>query len=201
MITLNDISILIVSAVKDFNRLIEVYTHIRELYPLNEIVIVYDNMNQSLITAEDRNLIQVPTTERVYVSRGYNLAMKHSTKPAFVFLHDDTYPAPGFLENLLPHITETQFCNFCQVEPPIFNQEDSIYKPIRDFGLKDTPFRKDAFFEFCNHRDSLLQQRVQPAPYGGFFMSGLKETFMKIGGFDETFKPYFFEDAENAYVC
>ncbi len=196
MITLSDISILIVSAVKDLNRLNEVYVHIRAMYPENEIVVVYDNINQSLITADDVNLIQVPTTERVYVSRGYNLAMQQSTKPAFVFLHDDTYPAPGFLENLLPHITETQFCNFCQVEPPVFNEKDSIYKPIRNFGLKDTAFQKNAFFEFCRERELNLETTSQPSPYGGFFMSGMKSSFIKVGGFDETFNPYFHEDAD-----
>ena len=199
MITTNDISLLIVSAVRDLARLKEVYSHIREQYPTNEIVVVYDNINEVLLPTTDVHLIQVPTVERVYVSSGYNLAVQHSTKKAFVFLHDDTYTAPNFLENLVPHITETMFCNFCTVEPPIFNDPDTIQKPIRNFGLKNTPFQKEEFFAFCQQREqslSHISHRTEPSPFGGFFMAGLKDTFLSVGGFDESFKPYFHEDAD-----
>lgn len=196
MITLNDISILIVTAAKDFHRFESVYSHIRKQYPTNEIVIVYDNINKNLLNVNDPNLIQVPTDRRVYVSIGYNLAVKYSTKKCFVFLHDDTYTAPNFLENLLPHLTPEIFCNFITIEPPVFGDPDTIYKPIRNLGLNSKEFSKEKLDSFYYEHIQRLSHITEPSIYGGFFMAGFKKSFLDIGGFDEDYQPYFFEDSD-----
>lgn len=187
---------LITTAGRDPQRLISVYNHIRSQYAENEIVVIYDDVQDHCLSKDDPHLKQITSDKRVYVSGGYNLALKHSTKPAFVFLHDDTYPAPEFLENLAKHITDNCFCNFCQVEPPVFGEADSILKPIRDFGLRNTPFQKEEFEQFYWSRKEVLPHTVQPSPYGGFFMAGMKDSILSVGGFDETFQPFFFEDSD-----
>lgn len=194
MNTLDNISILIVTALNDANRLKSVYHHTRAQYPSTEIVIVYDNCCSVL--EEDAHLIQVETTDRVYVSKGYNLAIKNSTKDFFVFLHDDTYTAPNFLENLLPHLSDTTFCNFVAVEPPIFGNPNTIQKPINNFGLSAETFDKESFDLFYWNHTSNLPHTSEPSPFGGFFMAGSVHTFRSIGGFDEQFVPYFFEDSD-----
>lgn len=196
MITLNDISILIVTAVKDLHCLESVYNHIRKQYPINEIVIVYDNINKNILDVSDPNLIQVPTNKRVYVSIGYNLAVKHSTKKYFIFLHDDTYTAPDFLENLLPHLTPEVFCNFITIEPPTFGDPDTIYKPIKNLGLNSKEFSKEKLDSFYYEHIKKLSYITEPSIYGGFFMAGYKESFLNVGGFDEDYQPYFFEDSD-----
>lgn len=196
MITLNDISILIVTAVKDLHRLESVYNHIRKQYPTNEIVIVYDNIDKNVLDINDPNLIQVPTNRRVYVSIGYNLAIKNSTKKCFVFLHDDTYTAPNFLENLLPHLTPKVFCNFVTIEPPTFGDPDTIYKPIKNLGLNSKEFSKEKLDSFYYEHIKKLPHITEPSIYGGFFMAGYKESFLDVGGFDEDYQPYFFEDSD-----
>jgi GT2 family glycosyltransferase len=196
MITLNDVSILIVSAAKSIPRLESVYKHTRVQYPDNEIVIVYDNISENVLNVEDSNLIQVTTDKRVYVSVGYNLAMKHSTKSCFVFLHDDTYTAPNFLENLIPHIKKDVFATFVQIEPPKFHTTSTLQKPIKNFGYSESEFDKNELDKFFYEYVPSLPYNVEPAPFGGFFMSGYKESFLSIGGFDEEFQPYFFEDSD-----
>jgi len=196
MITLNDISILIVSAVNDIHRFESVYYHTRQQYPNNEIVIVYDNINEKILNVDDPNLIQVPTNNRVYVSIGYNLAIKHSTKKCFVFLHDDTYTAPNFLENLLPYLSPDVFCNFITIEPPTFNNPDTIYKPIKNLGLNSKEFSKEKLDSFYYSHIEKLPYITEPSTYGGFFMAGYKESFLSVGGFDEDYQPYFFEDSD-----
>jgi GT2 family glycosyltransferase len=196
MITLNDVSILIVTAAKSIPRLESVYTHTRAQYPNNEIVIVYDNIREKLLNVEDHNLIQVTTDRRVYVSVGYNLAIKHSTKSCFVFLHDDTYTAPNFLENLIPHIKKDIFATFVQIEPPKFHTISTLQKPIRNFGLDESSFNKNELNKFYYEYTPTLPHNVEPAPFGGFFMSGYKDSFLSVGGFDEEFQPYFFEDSD-----
>lgn len=196
MITLNDISILIVTAVKDFHRLESVYNHIRKQYPTNEIVIVYDNIDKKLLNVEDLNLIQIPTNKRVYVSGGYNLAIKYSTKKCFVFLHDDTYTAPDFLENLLPYLSPEVFCNFITIEPPTFGNPDTIYKPIKNLGLNSKEFSKEKLDSFYYEHIKKLSYITEPSIYGGFFMAGFKESFLSVNGFDEDYQPYFFEDSD-----
>lgn len=196
MLTLSDFSFLLVTPGKDVDRLRGVYDSIRAEYPKNEIVIVYDNNTAAILNSDDENLIEVSTDHRVYVSEGYNLALYNCSKKCFVFLHDDTFIAKNFLENIIPNVTETQFCNFVTVEPPLYNEPDTIQKPIKNFGRSISEFDLNAFNQFCEQRIKLLPKDIFESPYGGFFMAGYKSSIDAIGGFDITFKPYFFEDAD-----
>lgn len=196
MITLNDFSLLIVTAANNHKRLIGVYNSIRSQYPDNEIVIVYDNQPAIGINSNDSNLIEIGTTERVYVSKGYNLALKHCTKTCFVFLHDDTFVAPNFLENMIPHISEQQFCNFTTVEPPLYNDPNTLKKPIQNFGRDVDTFNVTDFNNFCKDHINQLKTHTDSSPYGGFFMAGYKKSIDSVNGFDESFRPYFYEDSD-----
>lgn len=196
MITLNDFSFLIVTRYNDEKRLAGVYNSIRRLYPTNEIVIVYDNITAPKLNPTDENLIEVFSSKRVYVSAGYNLALQHSTKKCFVFIHDDTFIAKNFLENIIPHISERQFCNFTTVEPPIYNDPDTLLKPIKDFGRDMGRFDINSFDTFCDLHMKKIQEPIVESPFGGFFMAGFKESISIVGGFDEYFQPYFYEDAD-----
>jgi GT2 family glycosyltransferase len=196
MITLNDFSFLIVSAVNDVDRLRGVYQSIRSTYPKNEIVIIYENISNISMSDHDDNLIEVRTNERVYVSGGYNLALKHCTKKCFVFLHDDTFLAKNFLENIVPHISETQFCNFTTVEPPLYNDPNTFEKPIMDFGRSMDVFSLDKFNKFCEEHIKKIPSPVVDSPFGGFFMAGYKSSIDTVQGFDEYFQPYFYEDGD-----
>lgn len=196
MITLNDFSFLMVTQANDLDRVRWVYNSVRSLYPHNEIVVVYENKSDIKLNSQDNNLIEIYTNKRVYVSVGYNLAIKNSTNKCFVFIHDDTYIAKNFLENIIPNISQKQFCNFTTVEPPIYGDPDSVAKPIKDFGRDYKTFDIDKFNSFCENHINSLSLKVIDSPFGGFFMSGYKSSFLEVGGFDESFQPYFHEDAD-----
>lgn len=191
MITLNDISFLIVTRANDISRLKLVCSTIRVHYPSNEIIIIYDDVPIALI---DDSITQVSSDKRVYVSGGYNLALKYCTRDCFVFLHDDTIIGPNFLENIIPLITPKQLCNFTTVEPPLYGNVDSIGRPIRNFGRTTQEFNVAAFNTFCEQHISKLPSLYGNSPYGGFFMAGYKKIIDSVGGFDELFQPYFHED-------
>lgn len=196
MITSADFSFLIVTQGKDIARLLGVYSSIRSQYTDSEIVVVYENRSDINLNKVDKNLIEVYTDHRIYVSEGYNLALKNSTRQCFVFIHDDTYVAKNFLENIIPHLTEKQFCNFTTVEPPIYNDPNTPGKPIKDFGRDAKTFDLNAFNAFCEGHISRLQTTVIESPFGGFFMAGFRSSILSVGGFDEYFKPYFHEDGD-----
>jgi GT2 family glycosyltransferase len=196
MITLNDFSFLIVTQAKDMNRLLGAYQSIRFNYPDNEIVIVYENNSDIKIDPKDSNLVEVYTNKRVYVSGGYNLALKNCSKKCFVFFHDDTFLAKNFLENIIPHISETQFCNFTTVEPPLYNDPNTFQKPIMNFGRSMDVFNIDKFNEFCEDHVKKIPSSTIDSPFGGFFMAGYKSSIDSVGGFDEYFQPYFYEDGD-----
>lgn len=196
MLTLNDFSFLIVTKGNDSKRLTGVYNSIRRLYPTNEIVVVYDGTKKIDISPTDQYLTEVSSDKRVYVSAGYNLALKHATKKCFVFLHDDTFVANNFLENIIPHLTETQFCNFTTIEPPLYNDPDTLLKPIRDFGRSMDVFDIEKFNQFYETHVQKITEPVVESPFGGFFMVGYKSSMDSVGGFDEYFQPYFYEDAD-----
>lgn len=196
MITLNDFSFLIVTQAKDLHRLKLAYDSIRMYYPKVEIVIVYENQQNIKLNKEDQNLIEVYTDHRVYVSIGYNLALKHATKKCFVFFHDDTFLSDRFLENIIPHLTEKQFCNFTTVEPPLYDNVDKIERPIKDFGRDPKKFDLQLFNKFCKDHINKLTKTTLESPLGGFFMAGYKSSMQSVGGFDEYFQPYFYEDSD-----
>lgn len=196
MITSNDFSFLLTTAGNSKERLIAAYNSIREQYPDNEIVVIYDNVKSHNINDQDTNLKEVVTDKRVYVSGGYNLALKECTKKCFVFVHDDTFIAPLFLENMIPHITDTQFCNFTTVEPPVFGEQSTMQKPIKDFGRSVDTFVLEDFNKFAMEHINALEEVSTDSPFGGFFMAGMVEPLLNIGGFDESFQPYFYEDSD-----
>jgi GT2 family glycosyltransferase len=196
MATLNDFSFLMVTRYNDEKRLRAAYDSIRRLYPENEIVIVYDNVTAPKLNHLDKHVIEVYSSERVYVSGGYNLALKNCTKKCFVFIHDDTFIAENFLENLLPNVTPTQFCNFSTIEPPLYGDADTDLKPIKDFGRDADAFDWNQFNSYAQFRIGNLSTTTIPSPFGGFFMAGYKDSIESVGMFDEAFKPYFYEDAD-----
>jgi GT2 family glycosyltransferase len=196
MITLNDISFLMVTPGNDRKRIKGVYDSIRLQYPTNEIVIIYDNNSSQEINPNDINLKEISTAERVYVSKGYNMALKECTKKYFVFIHDDTFVAPSFIENLIPHITEKQFCNFTTVEPPLFGNASTFQRPIKDFGRDLDIFVLEDFNKFAQEHINILEESTVESPFGGFFMAGMVSSILSVGGFDESFQPYFHEDSD-----
>ena len=196
MITSNDFSFLITTAGNSRERLVAAYDSIRKQYPENEIVVVYDNTASHDINPQDANLKEIATDRRVYVSGGYNLALKECTKKCFVFVHDDTFIAPLFLENMIPHISETGFCNFTTVEPPVFGDQSTMQKPIKDFGRSTDIFILEDFNQFAIEHINALEETSTDSPFGGFFMAGMVEPILNIGGFDESFQPYFYEDSD-----
>lgn len=196
MITPLDFSFLLITRCLDVARLRGAYESIRRVYPQNEIVIVYDGVTDVTLSSTDTNLIEVICEDRVYYGGGYNLALSKSTKPYFIFMHDDTFPAKGLLENLIPYVSEKQLCNFTTVEPPLYNDPDTLGKPIKDFGRSMDKFDVDAFDKFCEEHMKKIGIPVVASPYGGAFMAGMKRIITDVGGFDETFKPFFYEDAD-----
>ena len=196
MLTLTDFSLLLVSTGNDMVRLRGVYDTIRNLYPENEVVIVYDNNTTASLQLQDVNLKEINVDHRVYVSSGYNIALQHATRKCFVFLHDDTFPAENFLENIIPNVTEQQFCNFTTVEPPLYGDSSTLHKPIKDFGRTMQVFDWRLFNEYVQSHINGLQEVTTDSPFGGFFMAGYVQSLRGVGGFDEKFKPYFYEDAD-----
>lgn len=196
MITLDDIAILIVTRVNDSKRINSVYERIRKYYDTVEIIIIYDSVQYNIDTT-DIYLKQIVTDKRVYVSGGYNLALKSTSKKCFVFLHDDTFIHKDFINNLIPHLSDVNtICNFTTVEPPLFNNQDVFERPIKNFGFDMTDLDLDSFDEFCDDRNKNSTLVIAENKKGGFFMAGNVSTLLDIGGFDERFKPFFFEDSD-----
>jgi GT2 family glycosyltransferase len=179
---------------KEVNLTKNAYKHFRRVYPTAELCISVNNDDETgkwaqSIAKKDSNFKWCWTKSVIPFSENYNKAVALATNEKIVFYHNDMIPAPGFLERLDENTDPMTILGYTTVEPPIFKDHDRPGKIIKDFGKDFDEFKVEEFEEFCKG----VEETVIDGTF--FFLSCFKETFDKIGGFDEfTFNPVFCED-------
>lgn len=171
------------------------YENIRKKYPTVPIVISdggsYDETKHWGYNLKDENLEYIGCANILSFSENYNLAINSVKTDKLVLVHNDMIFGDMFLENLEKHIDEETILSYTTIEPPIFESHSRAGKIIKNFGSSFDDFK---FNEFESYIKTKID-RHDISDGASFFMSGYKQTFLDIGGFDgKTFFPYFCED-------
>jgi GT2 family glycosyltransferase len=174
------------------------YQRIRSLYPTAEIVITSagstDGTNEWLDGLNDDHLIFRYLKYKVSFGRNYNMGIELVTNPKLVLIHNDMIIGKNFLETLNKHLTEDIILSYTTIEPPIFEGHERPGKVIRDYGNSFEDFKYNEFDYYIDQVETNITKGAS------FFMSGYKQSFIKIGMFDGlTFDPCFCEDDDILY--
>ena len=180
----------------------ECYSHIRKIYPTTPISICSggstDDTENWLDSLNDSNLKFKHFNERISFSETYNEAIDMVETEKLVLIHNDMVIGKGFLESLERLLEKNMVLSYTTIEPPIFVGHNRPGKVLIDFGSGFDNFNHSKFEEYVE------KNKFNDTLYDGsvFFMSGHKEMFQDVGGFDgKTFFPCFCEDDDFLLRC
>lgn len=175
----------------------ECYRRIRLIYPEIPFVISSggssDGTKEWLESLDDDYLSYIHDDDRLTFSDTYNSGIKLVDTEKLVLIHNDMVIGEHFLENLDRLLDENPktLISYTTVEPPIFKGHQRPGKILMDMGSNFFDFNQQLFNKYVeSKKDSCVLHNG-----AGFFMSGTKEMFDDIGGFDGfSFTPCFAED-------
>lgn len=187
----------VIPSKNNLNYLKNAYNSIRKYYNQHEIVILDDSSKDGTVdwinSLKDENL----TT---YFNKGdyvghtilYNIGVKLAKNDVFSIFHADMICGPNYVENLLKHLKEKTVVSATRIEPPLHPAGKE--KIVMNFGLEHDDLKINEFEKFC----ILEQTKNKDVTTKGIFAPWCmyKKDFLAIGGHDEIFAPFPFEDSD-----
>lgn len=195
MNTIENVTVIVPSH-NTLNHLKNTYKSIRKYYPTIKVIIVDDASTDGtgdwLLTLQDSNLITVIDVERKGHTYWYDEGMRMSSTAICAILHSDMMIGPNYFENQLKHLKPQTVVCATRVEPPI--HPEGMEKIVKNFGMDYFDFDEVAFESFCTR----IQESERDKSTKGIFAPWLlfKEDHLKIGGHDQNFAPYGYEDSD-----
>ena len=151
-----------------------------------------DGTAEWLVTLDDERLNRVLPPERKGHTYWYDEGMRMAETDIVSILHSDMIIGPGYFENMLKHLEKGKVVCATRIEPPIHPAGKE--KIVRDFGDDAHTFKFDAFEKF------VIQEKVDSVNVTtrGIFAPWMlyKEDHFAIGGHDQRFAPYGYEDSD-----
>jgi len=122
----------------------------------------------------------------------YDEGIKQSNTDIVSILHSDMIIGPGYFSNLLKHVKKGKVICATRIEPPIHPAGKE--KIVKDFGDESYNFKWDEFEKF------VIQEKADNINHTtkGIFAPWMlyKEDHLSIGGHDQRFAPYGYEDSD-----
>ena len=151
-----------------------------------------DGTAEWLITLDDERLNRVLSPERKGHTYWYDEGMRMAETDIVSILHSDMIIGPSYFENMLKHLERGKVVCATRIEPPIHPAGKE--KIVRDFGDDAHNFKFDAFEKF------VIQEKADSVNVTtrGIFAPWMlyKEDHFAIGGHDQRFAPYGYEDSD-----
>ena len=172
------------------------YQSIRKYYPTIKLIMIddasSDNTDTWMQSLTDANLTCIVDKERKGHTFWYDEGMRQSTTDIVSILHSDMMIGPNYFENMLKYLRKGSVVCATRVEPPI--HPEGKEKIVRNFGMDSHDYKANEFEQFC------LEQQIISA---GVITEGIfapwilyKEDHLSIGGHDQNFAPYGYEDSD-----
>jgi len=151
-----------------------------------------DGTAEWLISLSDERLNRVLGTERKGHTYWYDEGMRIAETEVVSILHSDMIIGPGYFDNMLKHLERGKVVCATRIEPPIHPASNE--KIVRNFGDEAHNFMWDAFEKF------VIQEKADSVGLTtkGIFAPWMlyKEDHLSIGGHDQRFAPYGYEDSD-----
>ena len=160
-------------------------------------VIIIDDASEDgtaewLEELKDDSLDFIISEERRGHTYWYDEGMRRAKTDIVSILHSDMIIGPGYFENLLKHLQKGKVICATRIEPPIHPAGKE--KIVRDFGDDADKFKWEAFEQFVTSE----KDKEKDVTTRGIFAPWMlyKEDHLSIGGHDQRFAPYGYEDSD-----
>ena len=187
---------LIIPSYNTLNHLKNTYESVRKYYTDIEMVIINDGSEDGtsewLESLEDKNVIKINSKERKGHTYFYDEGMKQATNEIVSILHSDMVIGPNYLENQLKHLKKGTVVCATRIEPPIHPAGKE--KIVMDFGDDYNNLKLDEFHNFCLKTQNEFDNQTTKGIFAPWML--YKEDHLSIGGHDQTFAPYGYEDSD-----
>ena len=187
---------LIIPSYNTEKHLINTYNSIRKYYKDVEMVIINDgstdNTSEWLDSLEDNNVIKINSKERKGHTFFYDEGMRQATNEIVGIMHSDMIIGPNYIENMLKHLSKGKVVCATRIEPPIHPAGKE--KIVMDFGMDHNDLKIDEFESFCLNRQKVSKDVTTKGIFAPWIL--YKEDHFAIGGHDQTFAPYGYEDSD-----
>jgi len=151
-----------------------------------------DGTAQWLLSLEDDRLHSIIAPERKGHTYWYDQGMKVASTDIVSILHSDMIIGPGYFENMLKHLERGKVVCATRIEPPIHPAGKE--KVVRQFGEEANVFNWEGFEEFVNKEIKDQKDKTTKGIFAPWML--YKEDHLSIGGHDQRFAPYGYEDSD-----
>ena len=187
---------LIIPSYNTEKHLINTYNSVRKYYKDVEMVIINDgstdNTSEWLSNLKDDNVIKINSKERKGHTFFYDEGMRQATNEIVGIIHSDMIIGPGYFENMLKHLKPLSVVCATRIEPPI--HPEGKEKIVMDFGMDHNDLKLDEFEKFCNEKSNEFKGITTKGIFAPWIL--YKEDHFAIGGHDQMFAPYGYEDSD-----
>jgi glycosyltransferase involved in cell wall biosynthesis len=187
---------LIIPSYNTEKHLINTYNSVRKYYKDVEMVIINDgstdNTSEWLDNLEDNNVIKINSKERKGHTFFYDEGMRQATNEIVGIIHSDMIIGPNYIENTLKHLKRGKVVCATRIEPPIHPAGEE--KIVMDFGMEHNDLKFDEFEKFCIEKSNELKDITTKGIFAPWVL--YKEDHFAIGGHDQKFAPYGYEDSD-----
>lgn len=174
------------------------YTSIRKHAPEVEIVLLDDASDDGTwewlvgLKNTDNNLTTYKSDKRVGHTILYDKGIELAANERVGILHADMIIGPGYVENILKHLTPGKVVCGTRIEPPL--HPPGPEKIIQDFGMDFDSLDVEGFEKWCKDHFEVYQNQTTKGMFAPWVI--YKEDFQAIGGHDPGFAPFPYEDSD-----
>ena len=187
---------LIIPSYNTEKHLINTYNSVRRYYKSVEMVIINDgstdNTSKWLNALEDDNVIKINSKERKGHTFFYDEGIRQATNEIVGIIHSDMIIGPNYIENMLKHLERGKVVCATRIEPPIHPAGKE--KIVMDFGIDHDNLKLNTFEEFCIKSQNEFKDITTKGIFAPWML--YKEDHLNIGGHDQIFAPYGYEDSD-----
>jgi len=172
------------------------YQSIKKYAPNVPMIIIDDASEDGtanwLNSLKDDNLTVIADKIRRGHTYWYDEGMRYANTEIVSILHSDMIIGPNYFENMLKHLEKGKIVCATRIEPPI--HPAGMEKHTQNFGLEHNDFDWKAFDIFCNNTLITDKDKTTKGIFAPWIL--YKEDHLSIGGHDQRFAPYGYEDSD-----
>ena len=151
-----------------------------------------DGTDEWLQSLENNNLTVIIDKERKGHTYWYDEGMRRAKTDIVSILHSDMIIGPDYFENMLKHLQRGKVVCATRIEPPI--HPEGKEKLVRNFGVEANEFMWSAFETFCLEQKNIEKDKTTKGIFAPWML--YKEDHLNIGGHDQRFAPFGYEDSD-----